>query len=110
MLNTFLDAGGAGSEDFRYPLRILKLKLEEALLSISFMSPKDAITKMQKEGLTYKAICNKAVEKYCAQYDENKKWPPARNVKDPKAPPLNFGNMAVTTDPWIAAQAYALFQ
>ena len=109
MLDTFLDAGGAGNEDFRYPLRALKLKLEEALLTISFMSPKDANAKMQKEGLTYKAICNKAVEKYRAQYDENK-WPPARHVKDPKAPPLNFGNMVATTDPWIAAQAYALFQ
>ena len=54
MLDTFLDAGGAGNEDFRYPLRALKLKLEEALLTISFMSPKDANAKMQKEVLRHR--------------------------------------------------------
>ena len=36
MLKTFLLAGGSGNEDFRFPLRSVKQKLEQALLDIGF--------------------------------------------------------------------------
>ena len=93
MLKTFLLAGGSGNEDFRFPLRSVKQKLEQALLDIGFKDKEAANLHMQVNKLTYKDICAHAEDSYRTLFDR-KEWPPARHVRDSKAPPAAFGNLA----------------
>jgi hypothetical protein len=110
MLDAFLEGGGNNNEDFRFPLRGLKDKLSKALLEIGYMAPPVATKHMADHGLTYKDICNAAVDQYRTQLD-NSKWPPARGPTDSRAPPKAFANAAVcSTDPSITAHAFALIQ
>jgi hypothetical protein len=89
MMKTFLLAGGTGNEDFRFPLRSVKQKLEQALLDIGFKD-KDAANKhMSDNKLTYKDICTHAEDTYRTLFDR-KEWPPARHARDSKAPPASF--------------------
>ena len=87
--------GGTGNEDFRFPLRATKQKLEQALLNIGFKEKTAAHDHMMRQlELTYKDICSQAEDAYRTLYDR-KEWPPARNVRDSKAPPATtFGNIA----------------
>ena len=88
-MKTFLLAGGTGNEDFRFPLRSVKQKLEQALLDIGFKD-KDAANKhMSDNKLTYKDICTHAEDTYRTLFDR-KEWPPARHAHDSKAPPASF--------------------
>jgi hypothetical protein len=93
MLKIFLQAGGSGNEDFRFPLRSVKQKLEQALLDIGFKDKETANLHMQVNKLTYKDICTYAEDTYRTLFDR-KEWPPARHTRDSKAPPAAFGNMA----------------
>ena len=93
MLKIFLLAGGSGNEDFRFPLRSVKQKLEQALLDIGFKDKEAANLHMQMNKLTYKDICAHAEDAYRTLFDR-KEWPPARHTRDSKAPPAAFGNMA----------------
>ena len=89
MMKTFLLARGTGNEDFRFPLRSVKQKLEHSLLDIG-IKDKDAANKhMSDNKLTYKDICTHAEDTYRTLFD-CKEWPPARHVHDSKAPPASF--------------------
>ena len=48
---------------------------------------------MQVNKLTYKDICAHAEDSYRTLFDR-KEWPPSRHVRDSKAPPAAFGNLA----------------
>ncbi|KAI2491147.1 hypothetical protein MHU86_23433 [Fragilaria crotonensis] len=93
MMKIFLLAGGNGNEDFRFPLRATKQKLEQALLDIGFKEKTAANEHMKDMELTYMDICSQAEDTYRTLYDR-KEWPPARNVRDSKAPPAAFGHIA----------------
>ena len=89
MMKTFLLARGTGNEDFRFPLRSVKQKLEQALLDIG-LKDKDAANKhMSDNKLTYKDICTHAEDTYRTLFD-CKEWPPVRHAHDSKAPPASF--------------------
>ena len=111
MLDTFLIAGGTGNEDFRFSLRSTKERLEEALLEIAHKEKLAANDYMTKEKLTYKDICTKAEDNYRSRFDRGR-WPPARNVKDSKAPPTAYGNVAEMLDnsPMTRAEVLTLIQ
>ena len=110
MLEAFLKAGGPTNEDFRFPLRTLKARLDSALLKIGYMSKIDADKYMQRENLTFKDICRLASTEYRKQYDR-KQWPPAAHAVDSKAPPGRFGaNMAAQENSITEARVLALIQ
>ena len=94
MLKNFLLAGGPGNEDFRHPLRDLKLRLSQALLDIGYKDKAAANKYMVEHKLTFKDICEQAESTYRTMYDMQE-WPPARNARDAKVPPTGYGiNMA----------------
>ena len=64
MLKIFLLAGGAGNEDFRFPLRSIKQKLDQALLDIGYKEKTAAQAHMVAEKLTYQDICREAEDTY----------------------------------------------
>jgi hypothetical protein len=108
MLDAFLEGGGKGNEDFRYPLRAIKKELNAKLLIIGHMTPSAATTLMASSGLTYRHVCEQAVNEYRTQLD-NKRWPPASHAPDVKAPPKAFGNVAAAA-PITMEHIYALMQ
>ena len=94
MMKIFLLAGGPGDEDFRFPLRAKKQKFKQALLDIGFKEKTVANDHMSALNLTYNAVCAQAEETYRTLFDR-KEWPPTRRVRNYKAPPSTFGNLAV---------------
>ncbi|KAI2511910.1 hypothetical protein MHU86_2426 [Fragilaria crotonensis] len=94
MLKIFLLAGGSGNEDFRFPLRSVKQKLEQALLDIGFKDKEAANLHMQVNKLTYKDICAHAEDAYRTLFD--RKEAACTSHSRLKAPPAAFGNMAIT--------------
>jgi hypothetical protein len=76
MLKIFLLAGGSGNEDYRFPLRSVKQKLEEALLDIGFKDKEAANFHMKVNKLTNKDISAHAEDAYRTLFDR-KEWPPA---------------------------------
>jgi hypothetical protein len=86
MLTTFLLAGGSGNEDFRFPLCLVKHRLEQALLDIGFKHKEAANLHIQEQKLTYKYICTHAEDTYRTLHD-CVEWPPACHARDLKAPP-----------------------
>ena len=110
MLKIFLQAGGSGNEDFRYPLRAVKQELDTALLEIGYKEKSAANKHMVEKKLTYQDICRHAEDTYRTMYDR-KEWSPARNVRDSRAPPTSFGNLAVDCDtPLTRAEVLTLIQ
>ena len=111
MMKIFLLAGGSGNEDFRFPLRATKQKLEQALLDIGFKEKGAANEHMSKLKLTYKDVCTQAEDTYRTLFDR-KEWPPAKNVRDSKAPPSAYGNVAIgsTDSPITRAEVLNLIQ
>jgi hypothetical protein len=95
-MKIFLFRGGSsGNKDFRFQLHATKQKLEQALLDIGFKEKTAANDHKTSElKLTYKDICTQAEDTYRTLFDR-KEWPPARHVRDSKAPPSTFGNLAV---------------
>ncbi|KAI2509046.1 hypothetical protein MHU86_5422 [Fragilaria crotonensis] len=59
MLKTFLLAGGAGNEDFRFPLRSTKQKLDQAPLDIGYKEKSGAHAHMVAEKLAFKIFVAK---------------------------------------------------
>jgi hypothetical protein len=100
MLTTILDAGGNGNENFKFPLRLIKLKLEEQLLKVRHLSYNDARTKMAEAKLDVQSILKTAKDQYRIAYDNNR-WPAALDAKDSKAIRRNYGsvNALVQTGP-----------
>ena len=110
MMKIFLLAGGSGNEDYRFPLRATKQKLEQALLDIGFKEKTAANNHMSELKLTHKDVCAQAEDTYRTLYDR-KEWPPARNVRDSKAPPTAFGHIAIECDtPLTRAEVMTLIQ
>ena len=99
MLNSIMEAGGTANEDFRHPLRDVKLKLNKKLLEVRHMSYANAHTAMVTDELDVQSVTKAAKEQYRELYDANK-WPAASHAKDSKAMNKNFGNvnMAATTE------------
>ena len=93
MLKIFLLAGGPGNEDYRFPLRSTKQKLDQALLDIGYKEKSGAQAHMVAEKLTYQDVCRQAEDVYRTQYDR-KEWPPASRAPDVRAPATTFGNVA----------------
>jgi hypothetical protein len=89
MLNTFHLAGGAGNEDFRFPLRSTKQKLDQALLDIGYKEKSGAHAHMVAEKLTFQDICCQAKDAYRTQFDR-KEWPPASHAPDVRAPAVTL--------------------
>ena len=115
ILNNFLLAGGESSiaEGFRFPLRGKKTMLESELLKTPFMSSAEADKSMLEKELSYKDICNFAVDEYRRLFDQGE-WLPSKNARDSKAPPSGFGiNVAQchpVETPLTNAQVLALIQ
>jgi hypothetical protein len=91
MLQTFLKAGGVGTtgEAFRFPLRTMKIKLDNALLVIGLKEKAAAQSYMTKEGLLYSDIC-KTVENEYRKLKDAMEWAPAKHAQDSKAPPSRW--------------------
>jgi hypothetical protein len=92
MLKIFLLAGGSGNEDYCFPLRSVKQKLEQALLDMGFKDKEAANLHMQVNKLPNKDICTHAEDAYRMLIDR-KAWPPAQHTCNSTAPAA-FGNMA----------------
>ena len=101
MLNTIMTAGGDSqeAEDFRYPLRDIKQKLNTQLLTIRHMDYHSATTSMNNVELDVQSVLEVAKDEYRKIHDEGK-WPAASNAKDSKAMNKNYGNvnMAASQD------------
>jgi hypothetical protein len=69
MLTSYLLAGGTDNEDYRFGLRVLKIKLDEELLAIGYMDKPQADAHMVKEKLHYKDINSGATKPYRKQFD-----------------------------------------
>ena len=109
-MKIFLLAGGSGNEDFRFPLRATKQKLEQASLDIGFKEKTDTNDHMSELKLIYKDVSAQAEDTHRTLYDR-KEWPPTRNVRDSKAPPAAFGHIAVECDtPLTRAEVMTLIQ
>jgi hypothetical protein len=93
MLKNFLMAGGSGFEEYCFPLRPVKQKMEQAILDIGFKDKEAANLHMQVNTLTYKDIFAHAEDANRTLFDR-KEWPPARHTCNSKAPPAAFQNVA----------------
>ena len=89
MLKIFLAAGRTNNGNYQFSLRLPQRELNPALLLIPHITRAHRDKHMIKENLTYKHICTLTEDEYCSQFDLNE-WPPARHVKDSKAPPLRL--------------------
>ena len=107
MLKNYLLGGGADNEDFRFPLRLLKIKLDEELIQIGYMDKDAADAHMVQKKLHYKDINNGATKTYRKQSDLGQ-WPPAKNASDSKAPPAGYGAHLAQTKEWCGTQAEVL--
>jgi hypothetical protein len=108
MLKTYLLAGGTASEDHRFGLRMLKMKLDDKLLATGYMDKVQAEAHMAKHKLHYKYVHSAATKAYRKQFDRGV-WPPAKNLPDWKAPPTGYGaNIAKTKGVWCGTQAEVL--
>ena len=109
MLKTFLLAGGSGNEDFRFPLRSTKQKLDQTLLDIGYKEKSGAHAHMVAEKLTFQDICRQAEDAYRTQFDR-KEWPPASHAPDVRAPAATFGNVASAPTSITRAEVLTLIQ
>jgi hypothetical protein len=105
MLKSYLLAGGVDNEDYRFGLRLLKLKLDEELLNIGYMDKPQADSHMTKEELAYKDVIASAIKPNRKQLDRGE-WPPAKNLPDAKAPPSSFGANLATSDSDAPSEAF----
>lgn len=88
MLDNFLEAGGTNNEDYRYPLRAIKVKLNKALVHIGYLPNKDANQYMSDNCLTYRDICDAAAQGYRTQAALSAVGPPTAAAPKILAPPL----------------------
>ena len=98
MLNAIMAAGGTENEDFRYPLREIKQKLNTKLLNVRHYDYSKAHKSMIAEELDVQSVLKAAKNQYRELLDGGK-WPAAAHAKDSKAMNKNFGNVnKVATD------------
>ena len=92
MIDASIKAGGdSGDGDFfRFKLFQFKSDRGKELLAIAFMSKTDADVHMITKQLTYSSVCEAAERKYGTLLVESK-WTPAKNARNSKAPPKQFG-------------------
>ena len=57
MLKIFLLAGGAGNKDYRFPLRSMNHRLDQALLNIGYKKKSGAHAHMAAKKLAFQDIC-----------------------------------------------------
>jgi hypothetical protein len=107
MLKNYLEGGGEGNEDFRFPLRLLKMELDKELIQIGYMDKDAADAHMVKNKLHYKDINTGATKTYRKQSDLGQ-WPPAKNASDSKAPPAGYGAHLAQTKEWCGTEAEVL--
>ena len=72
MLKTFLLTGGAGNEDYRFPLRPTKQTLDLSLLDIGYKEKSGAHAHVVAEKLTFQDICRLAEDVCRTQFDRKK--------------------------------------
>ena len=94
MLNTIMQAGGTVNEDFRYPLREIKSKLDCKLLAVRHMNYIDAHSAMVAEELDVQSVLKAAKKEYRTLYDDDK-WPAAAHAKDTKSMNGNYGSVNI---------------
>ncbi|KAI2506518.1 hypothetical protein MHU86_7928 [Fragilaria crotonensis] len=91
MLKTFLLAGGAGNEDFRFSVR-----RSNDLIRRFSTSDTRKVRRPCSHGrreIDVQDICRQAEDAYRTQFDR-KEWPPASHAPDVRAPSATFGNVA----------------
>ena len=79
-----MEAGGTTNEDFQYPLRDIKLRLNKKLLEVRHLPYSEAHPAMVADELDVQSITKSAKEQYCQMYD-NRKWSAAVHAKYSKA-------------------------
>jgi hypothetical protein len=110
MVEAFLEAGGENNEDFRFPLRSIKQKLDQALLDIGYKDKEAAVLHMTSLDLLPSDVCNYAEDLYQVRYEKGN-WPPAKSVQDAKRPPSSYGaNIGEVGAPLTTAQVLLLIQ
>ncbi len=109
MLNSIMEAGGNGNEDFRYPLREIKKNLNDKLLAIRHMSYDKAQQVMLEEELDVKSILTQAKDQYRVLKDDGR-WPAASNAKDSKAINRNYGSVNTAKLPELKNLVNSLIQ
>ena len=82
-MKIFRLAKGTGNEDFRFPIRASKQKLEEALLFIGFKENAAANAHVMSLKLAYKDIYTQAEYTFRVLFDR-KEWHAAHNIRDSK--------------------------
>ena len=92
ILNGLMEAGGTANEDFRFPLRKIKLELESKLRAIAHKPYAEAHKDLCKSQLDAKSVLKQAKTEYRNLLD-NDKWPAAAHAKDSKALNKNYGNV-----------------
>ena len=99
MLNAIMEAGGTTNEDFKHPLREIKIKLNKKLLEMRHLTHDEKHRAMVKDNLDVKSLLTDAKDECRTLLDDNK-WPAAMNVKDNKALNSNYGSVdqAATKD------------
>ena len=100
MLKTIMSAGGENNEDFRFPLRSLKEKLDTVLLNVRHKTYQDAHAELVKQGVDVQAVLKKAKKVYRDLHDSGK-WPASAHAKDSKAMNKNYGNVNHATSPEV---------
>ena len=95
MINAFIAAGGEPNEDWKAPLRVIKERLEEALVTLGFHRTKEQEDKfMTKEKLTYKHICKTVRSRYKRKVEKNE-WPPNQTPTDSRRLPKQYAALAM---------------
>ena len=100
MLNEIMAAasGSEEAENFRYPLREIKVKLEKKLLDVRHKDYSTAHQEMAADDLDVRSILEAAKDQYRHMLDGGK-WPAAAHAKDSKAMNRNYGNANMTLGP-----------
>jgi hypothetical protein len=73
------------------------------------MTKDDADNHMVQKSLTFRAICEAVEIQYCT-FKDQKEWLPAKNIRDSKAPPTQYGANLVEETPLTRTEFMALMQ
>ena len=94
MINGFIEAGGSTNEDWKAPLRLVKERIDQALVQLGFHRTKEDENRFMvlREKLTYKHVCREARTRYKKKI-ESKEWPPAKTAMDTKGVPGQYKAM-----------------
>jgi len=109
MLDQMMEAGGKANEDFRHPLRTIRMALNKKLLEVRHMNYEDANKSMVNDELDVRSITMQAKELYRTLYEDNK-WPAAAHAKDAKGINQNYGTVNMADTNQLKQMVYALVQ